>query len=279
LPVLIEKTEGIMSNLYFELKNAEPFFLIAGPCVIETEAIMFQTAETLVRLTEKFQIPLIYKSSFLKANRTSASSYSGPGREQGLKLLQKLKNEFGIPILTDVHETSDVPAVAEICDIIQIPAFLCRQTALLQAAACSNRIVNIKKGQFLAPEDMKAAAEKVSEQGNNQILLTERGTSFGYHNLVVDFRAFTVLKEMGYPVVYDVTHSLQKPSETSVSGGNPQYAKIMAQAALATGCVDGLFIETHPEPTKALSDAASMLPLEQMDNLLESCIKIKNALE
>ena len=247
--------------------------------MIENENIMLKTAEYLTSLTTKSGIPFVFKASFQKANRTSGSSYQGPGLEEGLTLLQKIKANFNIPLLTDVHEVSDISSVAEVCDIIQIPAFLSRQTALIQAAAQTGKIVNIKKGQFMAPEDMKHAAEKVSAQNNPHVLLTERGTSFGYHNLVVDFRGFQIMKSFDFPVVYDVTHSLQRPSEGKNSGGNPEYVQMMAQAAIATGFVDGLFIETHPEPSKALSDAASMLALDKMQALIDKCLCIKDALE
>jgi 2-dehydro-3-deoxyphosphooctonate aldolase (KDO 8-P synthase) len=266
------------ADLYASLRQTDKFFLIAGPCVIEDESVMLKTAEFLKQITAELNIPFIFKTSFTKANRTSCSSYQGPGLDEGLRLLQRIKTEFSVPLLTDVHETTDIASVAEVCDVIQIPAFLCRQTALLQTAGRSGKIVNIKKGQFMAPEDMQSAAQKVSEQGNTQILLTERGTTFGYHNLVVDFRSFAILKETGYPVIYDVTHSLQKPSESSQSGGTPQYISLMAQAALATGCVSGLFIETHPEPARALSDAASMLALDKLPDLLKQCLKVRAAL-
>lgn len=264
--------------LYEKLKSIPSFFLIAGPCVIEDESIMLETASTLKQLTDSLSIPFIFKSSFLKANRTSANSYQGPGIETGLKILAKIKQEFSVPILTDVHEISDIDLVKNVCDIIQIPAFLSRQTALLQAAAKSDRIINIKKGQFMAPEDMALAADKVKAIGNSKILLTERGTTFGYHDLVVDYRSFQIMSYLDYPVVYDVTHSLQKPSLTDKSGGSPKFAMMMAQAAIATGFVNGLFIETHPEPQKALSDSASMLPLNNLPDLLKNCIKIKLAI-
>jgi len=268
----------MLNSLYGILQNSRLFFLIAGPCVIEDEAIMMQTAENLTELTARLQIPFVFKASFQKANRTSADSFQGPGLEQGLALLNKIKTAFSIPIITDVHESTDVAAVSDVCDIIQIPAFLSRQTPLLQAAAKTGKIINIKKGQFMAPEDMQSAANKVSTMQNNQILLTERGTSFGYHNLVVDFRSFDIMHKIGFPVVYDVTHSLQKPSVTKQSGGNPEYVQMMAQAALATCLVKGLFIETHPQPEKALSDAASMISLAKLPAILESCIRITQAL-
>lgn len=266
-------------TLYHKLKDAKGFFVIAGPCVIEEPDIMYHTAETLVKLCGELGLPFVFKSSYRKANRSSAGSPQGPGMEQGLSVLQKLKGEFGFPVLTDVHETNEVSAAAEVCDILQIPAFLSRQTALIEAVAASGRIVNIKKGQFMAPEDIIPASAKASKAGNDQILLTERGSSFGYHDLVVDFRSFAIMAESSYPIVYDVTHSLQKPSQGSVSGGSPQYAAMMAKAALATGCVKGLFIETHPQPQKALSDAASMIPLAEMRSLLSGAVAISKTIQ
>ena len=266
-------------DLYDKLRHNALFFLIAGPCVIEDEKTMMETAEYLTKITSERGIPFVFKTSFQKANRTSVNSYTGPGLEKGLYLLQKIKSTFNIPLLTDIHEISDIASVAEVCDIIQIPAFLSRQTSLLQAAARTGKIINIKKGQFMAPEDMGNAAGKVTNENNHKVLLTERGTTFGYHNLVVDFRGFDIMRAFGFPVIYDVTHSLQKPSEGNSSGGTPEYIRMMAQAAIATGKVDGLFIETHPEPAKALSDAASMLALDKMQALLTNCIKIKSALD
>jgi len=262
-------------ELYKELRSCDKFFLIAGPCVVEDEKTMMQVAEKLVEITQNRGIPFIFKSSFRKANRTSIESPTGPGITKGLEILLKIKNELNIPILTDVHEINEVAEVAEVADILQIPAFLSRQSDLIFAAAKTGKIVNIKKGQFMAPEDMKNAAGKILAAGNENILLTERGTSFGYHNLVVDFRSFAIMKQLGYPVVYDVTHSLQRPSQNRTSGGTPQYIELMAKAALATGMVDGLFIETHPNPAEALSDASSMLPLNELPELLDACLKIK----
>ena len=264
----------LMNKLYTELASSQNFFLIAGPCVIEEESIMFTVAETLKELCARKGIPFVFKSSYSKANRSSVNSFSGPGREEGLKILSKIKREFDVPVLTDVHECVEVASAAEVCDILQIPAFLSRQTELIRTAAVTGRIINIKKGQFMAPEDMKLAAEKASSTGNKQVLLTERGTTFGYHNLVVDFRSFVIMHQFGYPVVYDVTHSLQRPSVGNYSGGNPEFALPMAKAAIATGMVKGLFIETHPEPHKAKSDSASMLPLAKMEALLESCLQV-----
>jgi len=263
-----------MDSLYEILKQNPGFFLIAGPCVVEERGIMEAVAGTLKELCCERSIPLIFKASYKKANRSSLDSYTGLGLEMGLETLKNIGKQFGLPLLTDVHECCEVAAAAEMCDILQIPAFLSRQTDLIMAAAQSGRIVNIKKGQFMAPEDMQSAAIKASSAGNNQLLLTERGSCFGYHNLVVDFRSFAVMESFGWPIVYDVTHSLQKPSQGKTSGGEPQYASMMAKAALATGKVKGLFLETHPAPSKAKSDAASMLPLDQMEALLDGCLQV-----
>ncbi len=260
-------------DLYKRLTNFDKLFVIAGTCVVEDENIMMKTAESLCKETEKRGINFVFKASFLKSNRTSITSFTGPGIQEGLEMLSKIKKEFNVPLLTDVHETSEIKAVAEVVDIIQIPAFLSRQTVLISKAAQTGRIINIKKGQFMAPEDMINAAEKITAQNNFNLMLTERGTTFGYHNLVVDFRGFAVMKSIGFPVVYDVTHSLQRPSINKVSGGNPEYAIMMAKAALSTNFVDGLFFETHPYPEEALSDAASMISLEKIPNLLDECLK------
>ncbi|MCD4651121.1 MAG: 3-deoxy-8-phosphooctulonate synthase [Candidatus Cloacimonetes bacterium] len=263
-------------ELYQKLYKTDRFFVIAGPCVIEEESIMRQVLETLLEETAKRNLTFIFKASYKKANRTSVESYTGPGMNEGLALLDSLKTEYNVPILTDVHETSEVKAVAEVADVIQIPAFLSRQTELLQAAARSGKIINIKKGQFMAPEDMRAAVAKITAENNFEILLTERGTVFGYHNLIVDFRSFAQMKNIDFPVIYDVTHSLQRPSVGRVSGGTPEFAPMMARAAIATGCVSGLFFETHPSPMEALSDAASMLSLSQVPELLDNCLSVIN---
>lgn len=261
-------------DLYEKIISEERFFLIAGPCVIENEKVILEVAEFLKRETSKRNITFIFKSSYKKANRTSIHSFSGLGIEEGLRILQKVKDEFELPILTDVHETIEVKQVSEVADIIQIPAFLSRQTDLIIEAAKTGKIINLKKGQFMAAEDMESATEKVTSTGNQQILLTERGTSFGYHNLVVDFRSFAIMKKLGYPVVYDVTHSLQQPSLGKITGGTPEYAPMMAKATLASGKVAGLFIETHPHPEDALSDAATMLPLNSLPDILDECLRI-----
>lgn len=264
-------------ELYQELKTTPSFFLIAGPCVVEEFSVLEEIARVLEQVRQACGIPVVFKASYKKANRSSGDSYSGPGQSSGLAALAEIKRRFGFPLLTDVHECVEVQAAAEVCEILQIPAFLSRQTDLIGAAAATGRIVNIKKGQFMAPEDMGAAALKTGS--NPQVLLTERGSSFGYHNLVVDFRSFAIMAGFGYPVVFDVTHSLQLPSAGKSSGGTPEYAAMLARAAIATGKVRGLFIETHPEPAKARSDASSMLPLEQLMPLVRGCLQVYQAIQ
>jgi 2-dehydro-3-deoxyphosphooctonate aldolase (KDO 8-P synthase) len=245
-----------------------PLVLIAGPCVIESEAHAMRMAESIAKIAAELKIPYIYKASYDKANRSSISSYRGPGIAEGLRILKKIKSSFSLPILTDVHEPSQVAPAAEVCDVLQVPAFLSRQTDLLLAAGRSGRVVNLKKGQFLAPAEMANAAEKVASTGNKNILLTERGTSFGYQNLVVDMRAFPILRKLGYPVIYDVTHSVQLPGgEGKSSGGQPEFIEPLARAGVATG-VDGVFLEVHDNPAAALSDGTNALPLAQLRALL-----------
>lgn len=244
-----------------------PFVLIAGPCVVESEELIFLTAGKISEIASKLGIQFIFKSSFKKANRTNLNSFSGLGDEKAISILRKVRDELNIPVLTDIHNESDIEKVKDAVDIIQIPAFLCRQTELLIAAGRSGLAVNIKKGQFLAPEDMKHAAEKVLSTGNRNIMLTERGTTFGYHNLVVDMRSLVIMRELGFPVVMDATHSVQLPSKENVSGGQPKFIKPLARAAAAVG-IDALFLEVHPDPSKALSDAASQLPLSELEHLL-----------
>ncbi len=265
-----------IKNIKFGLK--QPFVLIAGPCVVENEKMIFETAEAIRVITSEVQIPFIFKSSFKKANRTSLNSFTGLGDKKSVDILKKVKTELGVPVLTDIHTESDVKVVGDAADILQIPAFLCRQTDLLIAAGESDKAVNIKKGQFLAPEDMKHAAEKVASTGNNQILLTERGTTFGYHNLVVDMRSLVIMKELGYPVVMDATHSVQLPSKDLISGGQPKFIKPLARAAMAVG-IDALFLEVHPDPKNALSDAASQLPLSELKELLIELKKIDQVIK
>ncbi|MBU2652522.1 MAG: 3-deoxy-8-phosphooctulonate synthase [Bacteroidetes bacterium] len=252
---------------------AGDFFLIAGPCVIESEEICFEVANAVAKLCAQHDIPYIFKASYRKANRTSASSYTGPGFDEGLAILLKIRNDLNLPILTDIHETTEIEAVAKVADILQIPAFLSRQTELLAAAGRTGRWVNIKKGQFLAPDDMQHAVKKT---GAAKVMLTERGSSFGYHNLVVDFRSLLIMKQYGL-TVFDATHSLQLPSGAgSVSGGQPEFVIPMARAAVAVG-VNGLFVETHPNPAAALSDSGSMLPLDRMEELLQNVMAIRKA--
>ncbi len=253
---------------HIKIGKGLPLVLIAGPCVIETEKIALQTAATIRKITDELQIHYIYKSSYTKANRQSMDSYSGPGREAGLSVLSKVKQEFEVPILTDIHLAADADRVAEVADILQIPAFLCRQTDIVVAAAKTGKPLNIKKGQFMAPEDMGAIAKKAEATGNDQVTLTERGTTFGYHNLVVDFRSITIMQNLGYPVVFDATHSLQLPGGAGQrSGGQPQFIFPLSRAAVATGC-NALFIETHPCVEQALCDGANMLPLNHLRDLL-----------
>lgn len=256
------------------LKNLNNFLLISGPCVVESKSIVFKTCETLKKITDKLKIPFIFKSSYIKANRTSSDSFRTIGIDKALSILSDLKIEFDVPILTDIHSEIEVEIAAEVADVLQIPAFLCRQTDLLEAAGESGRIVNIKKGQFLAPQDMKYQAEKVAATGNKKIFLTERGSTFGYNNLVVDMRSLVIMKKTGYPVIFDATHSIQMPSaDKGVSGGNPEFILPLSRAAAAVG-VDGFFIETHPEPKNALSDASSMMKLDKMEELLKQLKEI-----
>jgi 2-dehydro-3-deoxyphosphooctonate aldolase (KDO 8-P synthase) len=246
-----------------------PLFLIAGPCVIESEAHAMSMAEQLGAITAELGVPYIFKASYDKANRSSGSSFRGPLLKEGLRILDKIKERTGLPILSDVHDISQVGPAAEVCDILQIPAFLCRQTDLLLAAGRTGRVVNVKKGQFLSPWEIGNAAEKIASTGNEKIILTERGTSFGYQNLIVDMRSFPIMCKLGYPVVFDVTHSVQLPGgEGKSSGGQPEFIEPLARAGAAVG-IDGLFLEVHENPPKALSDGANALPLAQFKPLLQ----------
>jgi 2-dehydro-3-deoxyphosphooctonate aldolase (KDO 8-P synthase) len=246
-----------------------PFFLIAGPCVIESESHATKMAEALAKITGELGVPYIFKASYDKANRSSLTSYRGPGITEGLRILAAIKKSLGVPVLSDVHDVSQVAPAAEVCDILQIPAFLSRQTDLLEAAGKSGRIVNLKKGQFLSPWDIANAAEKIAATGNEKIILTERGVSFGYQNLVVDMRSFPIMRKLGYPVVFDVTHSVQLPGgQGTKSGGQPEFIETLARAGAAAG-IDGMFLEVHDDPSKALSDGANALPLSQFRALLE----------
>ncbi len=261
-------TIRVISLGSLRLGGSNPLFLIAGPCVIESEAHARMMAERVAKMAADAGVPYIFKASYDKANRSSIKGFRGPGMTEGLRILGKIKAEFKLPILTDIHEASQAAPAAEVADILQIPAFLARQTDLLLAAAKTGRIVNIKKAQFLSPWEMGNVAEKVASSGNQNILLTERGSSFGYNNLVVDMRTFPVLSKFGYPVVYDVTHSVQIPGGLgTASGGQPEFIETLARAGVATG-VDGLFLETHDNPSAALSDGANALPLSELPKLL-----------
>ena len=261
-----------------DLRNKENFFLLAGPCVIEGEDMALRIAEKISEIAQRHDIKYVFKGSYRKANRSRLDSFTGIGDEKALKILRKVGETFNIPTVTDIHETHEADMAAEYVDVLQIPAFLCRQTDLLVAAAKTGKIVNIKKGQFLSAGAMKFAAQKVADAGNKNVMLTERGTTFGYTDLVVDFRDIPEMQSFGYPVVMDITHSLQQPNQTSgVSGGLPSMIETMAKAAIAVG-VDGLFIETHPQPSIAKSDGANMLQLDLLEGLLEKLIRIRKAI-
>ncbi len=260
---------GIINIGEIKVGGTNPLVIIAGPCVVESREMALSVARDAKRITDKLGLPYIYKSSYKKANRSSGRSFVGIGMEEALKILQEVKAEFDLPILTDVHSETEVEAAAEVADVLQIPAFLCRQTELLQAAGRTGKVVNIKKGQFMAPEDMRLQAEKVVDVGNARVMLTERGTTFGYHNLVVDMRSLVIMRAGGYPVILDATHSLQLPGgEKDRTGGQPEYIFPIARAGVAVG-VDGIFLETHPDPAKALSDASTQLPFVLFEPLLE----------
>ena len=251
---------------------------MAGPCVVESEELVLNTANEILRITTSLQIPFIFKSSYRKANRSKGSSFTGIGDERALNILKRVGNELQVPVVTDVHSPEEATLAAGFVDVLQIPAFLCRQTDLLHAAGKTGKWVNIKKGQFLSPEQMQFAAEKITETGNRNVMLTERGTTFGYSDLVVDFRGIPIMQQFGFPVVLDCTHSLQKPNQSSgVTGGMPQMIETIAKAGIAVG-VDGLFIETHPDPSKALSDGANMLALPSLGELLLRLSRIRSAI-
>ena len=261
-----------------DLKKADNFFLLAGPCVIEGEEMALRIAEHIVKVTDSLGSPYVFKGSYRKANRSRLDSFTGIGDEKALKVLEKVRQTFDIPVVTDIHAAQEAEMAAEYVDVLQIPAFLCRQTDLLVAAARTGKIVNIKKGQFLSPEAMRFAAEKVVEAGNDQVMLTERGTTFGYQDLVVDYRGIPEMQSFGYPVILDVTHSLQRPNQTSgVTGGMPQLIETIAKAGVAVG-VDGLFMETHQDPSVAKSDGANMLKLDLLEGLLEKLVRIRKSL-
>ena len=272
------KNKGEVQIKDIILGGNHPLVLIAGPCVIETEEICCRIAEKIKEITCRAKIPFIFKASYDKANRTSLKSYRGPGVEKGIKILSKIKKQIGVPIISDVHCSSEIDVVNEVLDVIQIPAFLCRQTDLVIQAAKTLKPINIKKGQFLAPWDVKNIAEKILSTGNRSIIFTERGTMFGYNNLVTDMRSIVIMKGMGYPVVYDATHSVQLPGgEGSASGGQREMIEPLTKAAIAVGC-DGLFLETHENPEKAMSDSSSMLPINLLFPLIEKVKIIREAL-
>jgi 2-dehydro-3-deoxyphosphooctonate aldolase (KDO 8-P synthase) len=259
--------------------DPENFFLIAGPCVVESEELVMEIADKVSRICRRLEIPYVFKASYRKANRTSAGSFTGIGDDNGLSLIKKVGETFGLPTTSDIHAHEEAAMAAGFIDILQIPAFLCRQTDLLVAAAETGKIVNVKKGQFLSGPSMKFAVEKISKAGNNKIMLTERGNTFGYQDLVVDYRNIPWMQEHGTPVIMDCTHSLQQPNQTSgITGGSPQLIGTIASAAIATGA-DGIFIETHPNPAVAKSDGANMLRLDLLEPLLEKLLKIRKAVK
>ncbi|MET0015185.1 MAG: 3-deoxy-8-phosphooctulonate synthase [Sedimenticola sp.] len=263
----------------FEAGLDQPLFLIAGTCVIESEQLALDTAGTLKELTARLGVPFIYKSSFDKANRSSGESYRGPGMEEGLRILEKVRSQVDVPVLTDVHEDTPLDEVSSVVDVLQTPAFLCRQTNFIQAVARTGKPVNLKKGQFLAPWDMRNVVEKARSVGNDQIMVCERGVSFGYNNLVSDMRSLAVMRDTGAPVVYDATHSVQLPGgQGNASGGQREFVPVLARAAVAAG-ISGLFMETHPEPEKALSDGPNSWPLGRMEELLETLMMLDQAVK
>lgn len=272
---MIHFLEDLFKDQQYDKNN---FFLIAGPCVVENEKIIFDVAEKVSDICRRNKIPLIFKSSYKKANRTSAASFTGLGDEAALQMFQKAAQKFSLPTITDIHSEKEAAMAAQYVDVLQIPAFLCRQTELLIAAGETNKIVNVKKGQFVSGESMKFAVEKIRNTGNEKIMLTERGTTFGYQDLVVDYRNIPAMQKNNVPVVMDCTHSLQQPNQTSgITGGNPQLIETIAKAAIAAGA-DGLFIETHPNPACAKSDGANMLQLELLETLLLKLLKIRKAI-
>jgi len=268
----------IISIGKIKIGDNQPLILIAGPCVVESESLCLETAKAIKSIADELRIPYIFKSSFDKANRMSLESYRGPGLKKGLEVLAKVKQKIKVPILTDVHRIEEISQVAKVADIIQIPAFLCRQTDLVVEAAKSGRIVNIKKGQFMAPWDILPIIKKIESTGNKNILLTERGVSFGYNNLVSDLRSLKIMRDLGYPVIYDATHSIQLPGgKGSSSGGQREFVAGLTRAAVAFGC-DGLFLEVHPDPDKAPCDGANMINLQELKELLKQVKKIEAVL-
>lgn len=269
---VIDRIEGIRNC------DSGMFFLMAGPCVVESEKLVMEIAEKMVHITDKLRIPYIFKGSYRKANRSRLDSFTGIGDEKALKILGKVRSELGIPLVTDIHSAEEAAMAAEYVDVLQIPAFLCRQTDILVAAAATGKVVNIKKGQFLSPESMQFAAGKVVDAGNNNVILTDRGTMFGYHDMIVDFRSIPAMQQFGHPVVMDITHSLQQPNQSSgVTGGKPALIETIARAAIVVGA-DGLFVETHPDPKNAMSDGANMMPLDKMEHILSQLVKIRECI-
>lgn len=262
----------------YRVGGGQPLLWICGPCVIESHDFTLQIAEDLRHMADRLAIPLVFKASFDKANRSSGKSFRGPGLHEGLKTLEAVKRNTGLPVTTDVHEGHQAAAVAEVCDILQVPAFLARQTDLLEACGRTGRVVNVKKGQFMAPWDMKNVAAKLAECGNHNVLFTERGTTFGYGWLVNDMRSIPWMQEIGVPVIFDATHSVQKPGALGDrTGGDRQMVPVLARAAVAAGC-DGVFLETHPQPDDAKSDGPNMVPLAELPNLIATCLRLRHAL-
>jgi len=269
-----------MLDTIINLKNLNKgnFFLLAGPCVVESKEICFETAKKIKTITDKLEIPYVFKSSYKKANRSRIDSFTSIGKKKSLDILADIREQLQIPVITDIHSVEDAALAAQYVDILQIPAFLCRQTDILVAAAKTGKVINIKKGQFIAPEAMKFVAKKVSDSGNNKILLTERGTMFGYKDLIVDYRGIIEMQKLGFPVVLDITHSLQQPNlESGVSGGKPELIETIARAGIAVG-VDGIFIETHPDPAMAKSDGSNMLKLGLLEDLLTKLLRIRKVI-
>ncbi|MFO7867999.1 MAG: 3-deoxy-8-phosphooctulonate synthase [Bacteroidales bacterium] len=273
------ETRTILSRIpHISLYDSDNFFVCAGPCVVEDKDMLIQTAETIQHICEQLEIPFVFKASYRKANRSRLDSFTGIGDQKALHMLADVGQRFSVPIITDIHSAEEAAMAAEYVDILQIPAFLCRQTDILVAAAKTGKVVNIKKGQFVSAESMKWVAQKVLDSGNEQIMLTDRGTMFGYHDLLVDYRNIPIMQSLGHPVVLDITHSLQQPNQdTGVSGGLPQLIETIAKAGVAVG-VDGLFIETHPHPLQAKSDGANMLRLDQFKGLMQKLIAIRKAI-
>lgn len=270
-------TSRVVEVRHLRLGAGGPLFVIAGPCVVEDERMCLSVAERVQQITSKLGLPYIFKSSYDKANRTSVGSFRGLGIEEGLRILERVRDAIGVPVLSDVHSLEDVNAASGVLDVLQIPAFLCRQTDLLLAAGRTGKVVNVKKGQFLAPWDMRHAVEKVASTGNHNIMLTERGASFGYNNLVSDFRSLPIMRQWGYPVVFDATHSVQLPGGAgNASAGQREFVAPLARAAVAVGC-DGLFLEVHPDPDRAPSDGPNMVPLDRVEDLLRQVVRIREA--